>query len=93
MLGISPVSLVDSRMSSVSVMMGLTKNIGDVLANTAPMNLFPGSHLCGGVRRRLRTQFWVPSLASFEILSVGERNQLTKAIKLILSALTHLFHK
>jgi len=69
MLGISDDSLVDARRRTVSILVGLTDNTADVVENTIPTPLFPGSHLCGSTSRELRQRFVKPPLASSGIFS------------------------
>jgi hypothetical protein len=69
-LGINSDSLVDTRLSSVSVIVGLTNDTADVLDNTLPTPLVPGTHLLGGVSREFRRRFERPQTAALGVLSV-----------------------
>jgi hypothetical protein len=62
---------VDDGRRPLSVFMGLTVKIEDVLANTRPTLLLPGSHLYGGFSREVREQFIHPSSASLGIFGVS----------------------
>ena len=71
-LGVSAESLVDARQSAVSILVGLTNNTADIVENTIPTPLFPGSHLCGSTSRELRRRFVKPPLASLGFFSVSD---------------------
>jgi len=71
-LGMFDDSLVDARMRTVSILVGLTNNTNDVVANTIPTPLFPGLNLAGNVSRDFKRRFVKPPLASFGIFSVSQ---------------------
>ncbi|EDR01555.1 uncharacterized protein LACBIDRAFT_333248 [Laccaria bicolor S238N-H82] len=62
-------SLVDARMRTVSILVGLTNNTNDVVANTIPTPMFPGLNLAGNISREFKRRFVKPPLASWGIFS------------------------
>jgi len=71
-LGMFDDSLVDARMRTVSILVGLTNNTNDVVTNTIPTPLFPGLNLAGNISRDFKRRFVKPPLASFGIFSVSQ---------------------
>ena len=71
-LGMFDDSLVDARMRTVSILVGLTNNTNDVVANTIPTPIFPGLNLAGNVSRRFKRRFVKPPLASWGIFTVSQ---------------------
>lgn len=68
-LGMFDDSLVDARMRTVSILVGLTNNTNDVVANTIPTPMFPGLNLAGNISREFKRRFVKPPLASWGIFS------------------------
>lgn len=62
-------SLVDARMRTVSILVGLTNNTNDVVSNTIPTPLFPGLNLVGNVSREFKRRFVKLPLSSWGIFS------------------------
>jgi hypothetical protein len=71
-LGMFDNSLVDARTRTVSILVGLTNNTNDVVANTIPTPIFPGLSLAGNVSRRFKRRFVKPPLASLGIFGVSQ---------------------
>ncbi|KAL0947349.1 hypothetical protein HGRIS_013466 [Hohenbuehelia grisea] len=69
MLNIDQTSLSDERMRVVSILVGLTNNTADVIANTLPTPLSAGSHLYGSVSREFRTRYDRASSAAWGIFT------------------------
>lgn len=69
-LGIASDSITDTRLSAVSILVGLTDNTIDVVENTLPTPLIAGAHLYGGVAREFRQRYVDPREAAFGIFSV-----------------------
>ena len=89
-LGMFDDSLVDARMRTVSILVGLTNNTHDVVANTIPTPIFPGLHLAGNVSRRFKRRFVKPPLASWGIFSVGQKPDSSSLVGEILTNACYL---
>lgn len=63
-------SLANPMERAISIAVGLTSIDEDVFINTIPIQIFPGSHLLGGVSWRIRKTFKDPPRASFGIFAV-----------------------
>jgi len=71
-LGITSDTFIDTRLSAVSIVVGLTNNTADVLDSTSPTPLVPGTYLFGGVSREFRRRFVKPPMAALGVLTVRD---------------------
>ncbi|KAF8972064.1 hypothetical protein BDZ97DRAFT_1913306 [Flammula alnicola] len=73
---------MDARLNALSILVGLTNNTADVMANTAPTPVVPGLSLCGGASRSFRRRFVSPSTAAFGLFESSRTFLVTNVIPL-----------
>lgn len=88
-LGIKSDTLIDTRLSAVSIVVGLTHDTAHVVENTLPTPLIAGAHLFGGVARGFRQRFDNPCMAALGVFSVRDLIHLPFIPRDILMLIMH----
>ncbi|KAF8895219.1 hypothetical protein BD779DRAFT_1498193 [Infundibulicybe gibba] len=82
-LGMVPTTLVDARMFAISVIVSMTRSTEDVVKNTEPIPLHPGSHILVSARRELRQQFSNLALSALGLFGSPRTFWVTKVTSIL----------